>query len=466
MSCASSPRSPDGHADPTPAIYTWTVVEPDTQAPETTIDSGADATRPTTPTRPSRFGAEPGARYECSLDGGAFISCASPIGYNGLAAGAAHLRGARDRRLDNTDQHARPSTPGPSTCRRRRRRSPDSRPTRASGEFVSFVLAGSDNLTAAGSLGYQCRLDDAPWVGCADPKAYAERRLPGRTPSRCARSTPPATSTRPRLRTPGASTTPRRRRRSLRAAEHDHAPPAPSSASPPSRACSTSARSTAAPSRPCTSPASYTGLAVRRPHVRGPGTDAAGNTDPTPATYAWTVDLPPDTTIDDGPAATTARTTRPSGSPPASPARPSSARSTRRRSAPAPRRASTRTWRPATHELRVRAKDSAGNVDPTPASHTWTITAPPETTIDSVEPDMGVDLQTESTQRDLRVLRRPGRRRRFECALDGAAFADCTSPVTYNGLAPGAARLRGPGQRSPPATSTRRRPTTAGRSAT
>ena len=84
-------------------------------------------------------------------------------------------------------------------------------------------------------------------------------------------------------------------------------------------------------------------------------------------------------------------------------------------------------------EFRVRAKDTAGNVDGTPASVTWTVTPPPETTIDSVTPD-DADFLTESTSVTF-VFSADQADATFECALDGAVPTPCTSPMTYTGLA-------------------------------
>jgi hypothetical protein len=85
------------------------------------------------------------------------------------------------------------------------------------------------------------------------------------------------------------------------------------------------------------------------------------------------------------------------------------------------------------HHFRVRAIDPAGNTDPTPAAHTWTIDqTAPQTTIDS-----GPDPQTTSTSATFTFSAdEPGST--FECSLDGATYATCTSPVQLTGLAEGA----------------------------
>src|SRR4029077_8491350 len=56
----------------------------------------------------------------------------------------------------------------------------------------------------------------------------------------------------------------------------------------------------------CTSPQSISGLADGAHSFAVRATDLVGNTDPTPASFSWTVDTPPpDTTITDHPAALT-----------------------------------------------------------------------------------------------------------------------------------------------------------------
>jgi hypothetical protein len=84
------------------------------------------------------------------------------------------------------------------------------------------------------------------------------------------------------------------------------------------------------------------------------------------------------------------------------------------------------------HTFAVRATDAAGNTDPTPAERTWTVdTAAPETTI-TLGPSGIVDTASATFE-----FAADDAGARFECALDGAAFAACTSPQSYSGLANG-----------------------------
>ena len=86
------------------------------------------------------------------------------------------------------------------------------------------------------------------------------------------------------------------------------------------------------------------------------------------------------------------------------------------------------------HQLRVRAVDGNGNVDPTPAFRNWQVTPPPETTILT-----GPGLETESTTATF-TFEADQPDATFECALDqDISFEPCASGVTYTGLVNGQA---------------------------
>ena len=82
-----------------------------------------------------------------------------------------------------------------------------------------------------------------------------------------------------------------------------------------------------------------------------------------------------------------------------------------------------------TYTLDVRATDVAGNVDASPASFIFTVdTTSANTTITSSPP-----ADSNSTSASFSFIASdagPG----FECRLDGGAFANCSSPVSYTGL--------------------------------
>ena len=128
----------------------------------------------------------------------------------------------------------------------------------------------------------------------------------------------------------------------------------------------------------CASPAQLTGLADGPHTFQVRAVDAAGNADASPASHAWTVDTTgPETTIDSGPASED-----------------TSDSATFVFHADDPQ-ATFACWldgvemgpcvsgvtysvAPSPHEFAVQATDAAGNLEPEPAIHTWTVAALPE----------------------------------------------------------------------------------------
>jgi hypothetical protein len=85
------------------------------------------------------------------------------------------------------------------------------------------------------------------------------------------------------------------------------------------------------------------------------------------------------------------------------------------------------------HSFKVQAADAAGNADATPATRVWRVdTTPPDTRIDSAPPSVTsasiATLAFSSPDADVAA---------FQCALDGAAFADCESPRALSALSVG-----------------------------
>src|SRR5439155_18053349 len=163
--------------------------------------------------------------------------------------------------------------------------------------------------------------------------------------------------------------------------------------------------------------------------------DAAGNLDPSPASRSLTVDVTaPDTTISGGPSGLTNNNT------------PSFTFSSDdsgvtfdcKLDGPG---ATTGSYGACTspksygplldgaYTFSVRAKDAAGNFDPSPGSRSFTVdVAAPQTTINS-----GPSGPTNSTDATFSFSSSESGSS-FECKLDGGSFTGCSSPQTYGSL--------------------------------
>jgi hypothetical protein len=148
----------------------------------------------------------------------------------------------------------------------------------------------------------------------------------------------------------------------------------------------------------CSSPRDYTGLASGPHSFAVRATDPAGNTDTSPASWAWTVNVSPppdttapDTTIGSGPSGTS---TSASASFSFSSSEPGSTFQCQLDSGAwaacsSPREYSNLANGP--HSFAVRATDATGNTDTSPASRVWTVNVPPPPTgsVTLREPDGG-----------------------------------------------------------------------------
>ncbi len=187
----------------------------------------------------------------------------------------------------------------------------------------------------------------------------------------------------------------------------------------------------------CTNPKAYLGLADGAHNFRVRATDEVGNVDATPAEWDWTVDaVAPDTFITSGPDLSGTDFSFSFNSDDGS--------------ATFECRLDAGAWTNCTspktysglidgsmHTFDVRAVDQFGRVDATPASATWTVDfTPPNTFINSgPNPVENVDTATFTFSSDDPAAT-------FQCSLDGAAFAACTSPRALSSLAEGSHTFR------------------------
>ena len=131
--------------------------------PQTTITSGPAGLRRSTSARFSFTSSQAGSRFECSLDGAAFKSCASPKSYAGLKQGSHTFRARAIDPSGNVDPSAAIRTFTVDT------RAPDTTITagpsgKTHGRRPTFKFRSSE----AGST-FQCALDSGRYGSCTSP---------------------------------------------------------------------------------------------------------------------------------------------------------------------------------------------------------------------------------------------------------------------------------------------------------
>jgi large repetitive protein len=125
----------------------------------------------------------------------------------------------------------------------------------------------------------------------------------------------------------------------------------------------------------CASPKSYTGLAEGSHTFEVQATDAAGNTDATPASRTWTVDTTaPETTITAGPSDPTTETSASFSFESSEEASTFECSLDGSAFAPCSNPQIYADVSAGSHTFEVKATDAAGNTDAAPATHTWTVT--------------------------------------------------------------------------------------------
>ncbi len=397
----------------------------DNTAPNTTIDSGpADPSNDTTPDF-SFSSSETGSTFQCRVDGGSWSSCTSPETISPALGEGSHTFDVRATdTAGNTDASPATSTwtidtTAPNTTI-------DSSPASPSGNTTpTFTFSSSET----GST-FECRLDGGTWDPCTSPDTLSPALAEGGH-TFDVRATDPAGNTdgSPASHTwiidvgPPNTTI-------------DASPGSPSNDTTPTFTFSSSELGSTFECQldgggwsTCTSPLTVAPALGEGTHtfdVRA--TDVADNTDASPASYTWTVDLTaPNTTIDSGPAN------------PSNDATPSFAFSATEPGSTFECRVDGGSWSACSspdtlaalgagsHTFDVRATDPAGNTDGTPASRTWTVDlTAPNTTINSNPADPSNNTTPDFTFSSSETGST------FECRVDGSSWTTCTSPETIS----------------------------------
>ena len=406
----------------TSAGRTWYI---DLTAPETTLGSGPSGTvaqNSATFTFTSPDTSEPIA-FECSLDGAPFAACTSPATYSGLADGAHAFRVRARDGAGNVDPTPASASWTVDTS------APDTSITAGPTGTVVQTSATFGFTATDATATFQCSLDGAAYATCASPATYSGLADGMHTFAVRALDAVGNVDSTPASRTWSIDTT---------------APNTSISSGPQS--VTTQATATFAfsateggstfqckldggPYGACTSPVTYAALAGGAHSFSVFATDAYGNADASSATWTWTIT--PDTTITSGPASATNSTTATFSFTATVP----STFQCKLDGAAFAACTSPKTYTgvsSGSHTFSVRATDTAGDVDSSPASLTWVIdTTAPNTTItagpngnNNTQPVTFSFTSSESGST-------------FECAMDTGAFAPCTSPTSYSGLAKG-----------------------------
>jgi|GEM_PF-3162244 len=448
------PNAPQqGNVDPSPATYTWTMVA-DTSPPGTGILSGPPATVGLGAEIAIEFFGTDNATpvleltFECAVDSGLFEPCASPESVSGLEAG---LHTFRVRAVDlagNADltpaERAFTIMPAPVTTFT----------SGPAGQIINGVLPAIPSTTESaifvfsanqpGST-FECALDGSGFVPCASP--YGVWVTLSGPHEFVVRATNPE----------GVIEEPAAAYEWLVELGNDITPPNTTITSAPSNPSASEVATfsfTGNDNRTlpanlsfecsldgqgfnsCVAPQQFSDLTHGSHTILIRAVDAAGNFDPTPASYTWVVELPPVTTFITGPEEVTENT---------------SATFTFISNVPG---STFQCWldgvitacaSPVTytglaagdHLFAVLATAPGGTIELAWAEWEWTIadTTPPITTITS-----GPDVQTEATSATFTFTANEPNVT-FMCSLDGAEPQACTSPVEYPFLYPGLHRF-------------------------
>jgi large repetitive protein len=363
----------------------------DTTAPVTTINSSPAASS-NAPSGTFGFSANEGvAGFQCRVDGGAFSACSSPFAYGPLADGPHTFDVKATADLAGNAGGATSYAWSIDTV-------PPDTSIASNPAVLSNTASPSFSFTATepGST-FECSLDGAGFASCSSPMTYSGVADGVHTfqvravdpagnvdPSAAAYSwtidaTPPDTSIGPSQPAPLTTAT---------GATFDFS----STETGSTFECSLDG----AAFTTCSTPKTYFGLAEGNHTFQARAIDNAGNTDPTPASYSWTIDTtPPVTTI--GPTTPPANTSSVNATFDLGSNEPGSTFKCSIDGFPFVPCTTPRTYSglaDGAHTFAVRASDPLGNTDASPATYFWSIDNVAPTTPTLISPSDGTVLNS------------------------------------------------------------------------
>jgi parallel beta-helix repeat protein len=455
-----------GNVDPTPAVRIWRLV--DVTPPDTSIDSGPDSVEPGQPVPPEQQGGiatftfsgfeelsgEAVFNFECSLDGADFVPCTSPLTITNVPDGnhvmmvrAVDAAGNPDPTPEIWDWmiESLPDTTAPDTVILGVVITP---PVPGSGNGILATIAFS--ATEAG-VEFECALDGAAFESCEMP-----HELEGLAPG------PHHILVRAIDVAGNVDLTPASENFEIGPAPQTTILTGPSSPSESSVGSFTFSSDIAGSTFLCSLDGGEF-IACTSPHgvqvldeEEGPHTlqvqavSPLGIMDATPASFTWTVGLPPETEITGVLYLDLTDLAEPNSlrfqitgsddrTPVAELGFECSLDDGAFEGCDFLHYVSFDEMSAGDHTLAVRAVDASGNVDPTPALHGWSIAPTPETTIVSGPADQlggSPEVETTSTSATFSFTS-DQTNATFECSLDLAPYAPCVQGVTFDGLAMG-----------------------------
>ena len=389
--------------------------------PTPTIDSAPPNPSATSTATLSFSDADPLVTFRCQIDGGAFSLCTSPASYSGLGDGS-HTFGVKavDVLLNESDvvsyTWSVDTTPPPAPTITAQ----PSNPSNDSSPAFQFT-------DTEGGISFRCKLDSGGFATCASPVTYSGQADDSHTftvQATDAAGNTSSTSYSWTIDTVAPAVT------------LGTKPLNPSNDPTPSFSFSAGETSTfqcqldAGAFAPCTSPATLGSIADGSHTYTVKATDSAGNAGQ--ASYVWTIDtVAPTATL-------TAKPANPSNDPTPSFSFSAGETSTFQCQldagafAPCTSPTTLGSTADGSHTYTVKATDTAGNTGPV-TSYVWTI--------DTVAPTVTLSIKppnpTNDTTPDFAFSANETVPAGFQCQLDAAAFAACTSPKALTTTADG-----------------------------